>query len=144
MLAIVLATIASLFAIYLLAKARLGWKVCVLCAAVVTTWFALLILYRLGRFHDPVLVALLLGQSITGSFYFVQRRVVASLKIFTLPFFLSLTAASYFLIAGLRGSLPVMLLLMALWLAAYVAFSYRNDPGKKPVVNAVVDCCKEA
>ena len=143
MLAVVLLAIATLFVIYLLVKAGLGWKFCVLCAAVSSTWLVLLVLYKTGRFGDPVLLALLLGLSVTGIFYFVQRRVPATLRVFTLPFFLSLTAIAYFAVQGVSGVLPVMGLLLALWLAAYLVFAYRNDPGKKPVVNAVIDCCKE-
>lgn len=143
MLGIVLLAILMLFVIYLLVKAGLGVKFCVLCAAVSSTWLVLLVLYWLGRFRDPALLALLLGQSVTGIFYLVQRRAAESLKVFTLPFFLSLTAFAYFAVSGTTGVWPAMLLLFGLWLAGYAVFAYRNDPGKKSVVNAVIDCCKE-
>ena len=143
MLFSVLVAIAVLFMAYLLIKSFIPFKFCVLCAAVSSTWLVLLVLYKLGWFHDPVLLALLLGQSVTGIFYFVQRRVPSTLRVFTLPFFLSLTAIAYVAVSGTGGVLPVMVLLLLLWLAGYVAFSYRNDPGKKAAVNAVIDCCKE-
>lgn len=84
-----------------------------------------------------------MGQSITGVFYLAMRRLPKELKLFSLPFLLSLTAVFYWLITG-RASLPALWFLTGLWLAAWVLFGWRRDPGKKTALTkAVIDCCEE-
>jgi len=33
--------------------------------------------------------------------------------------------------------------LLALWIVAYIIFAYRNDPGKKSISDAVMNCCED-
>src|SRR3990167_2347724 len=115
---------------------------CSLCVAVASVWLVLLYLYKSGRFGDGVLLALLVGQSITGIFYFTYRKLPKSLRIFSLPFFLSLTAVLYTLITAIV-QLSVFILLTVLWLAAWIIFIYRNDPGKKAVAKILAKCCED-
>lgn len=118
-------------------------KVCALCGSVLLTWVGLLFLYRIGYFHDVALVSLLMGQSVAGIYYAVDKRVVPALRIFTLPFFLTLTAMFYVLIVGVGSILPSLLVLLALWVIAYIVFAYRKDPGKKSITDAVMNCCED-
>lgn len=134
-LAITLVFIAALTARKITQKAF-----CAICAGVALTWIGLLALYRTGRYHDAVLLGLLMGQSIVGIFYWAERRSPAVLKVFALPFLLTLTAASYWLITG-NFVLPAVGLVALLWLAAWLVFTYRNDPAKKPIADAAMDCC---
>lgn len=143
MLATILLGIMLLFVFYMIVKSGFHIKFCVLCAAISTTWLGLLWLYKLGRFNDPVILALLMGQSITGIFYMVESRVTRELRIFTLPFFLTLIAVFYYFIKGFHGSLPVFSILLILWLMGYAIFASRNDPGKKPLVETVINCCQD-
>jgi hypothetical protein len=143
MLASILLTITGLFVLVLGARKALPIKVCALCISVVLTWASLLVLYHAGHFHNVALLALLMGQSVTGFFYFVQKRVAPMLRVFTLPFFLTLTTLFYFAITPTRDILPTALILLGLWLMAYVIFSWRNDPGKKQVTDAAMNCCGE-
>ncbi len=113
---------------------------CAICIAISGTWISLLILYKLGRFHNVTLLALLMGQSVSGMFYLLRGQVPASLRIFTLPFFLSLTAIFYVLITD-EFILPAFGLTSGLWLLTWLVFVYRNDPGRKPLAKAVMDCC---
>lgn len=135
-------------AISLLFMASLAFKnlilkkpFCSLCVAVASVWLALLVLYKNGRFNDDVLIGLLVGQSITGIFYFARRRRPKILRIFSLPFFLSLTAIFYTIVTG-DIQLSVFVLLLVLWLAAWVVFTMRNDPGKK-VAKILAECCED-
>lgn len=114
--------------------------ICAICTGVAVTWIGLLALYKTGRFHDPVLLSLLMGQSVTGVFYWVQRRTPAILNIFALPFLLTLTTIFYWLV---KNDLVISALgLVALiWLAAWFIFAYRNDPARQSVAKAAVDCC---
>ena len=136
-LAISLIFIASLIIRNLLNKAF-----CSLCVAVASVWLVLLYLYKSGRFSDGVLLALLVGQSITGIFYLTYRKLPKSLRIFSLPFFLSLTAVLYMLITA-DIQLAVFILLLVLWLAAWIIFTYRNDPAKKAITKILAKCCED-
>jgi hypothetical protein len=141
MLATLLLVITGLFVLALGVKQALSLMICVLFTSILLTWTGLLVLYRTGRFHDTVLLSLLMGQSVTGLFYFVQKRITPSLRVFSLPFFLTLTTAFYAAITATRTVLPPLLVLLGLWVAAYVVFAYRNDPGKKHLTDAVMNCC---
>ena len=136
-LAISLIFIASLIIRNLLNKAF-----CSLCVAVASVWLVLLYLYKTDRFSDGVLLALLVGQSITGIFYLTYRKLPKSLRIFSLPFFLSLTAVLYMLITA-DIQLAVFILLLVLWLAAWIIFTYRNDPAKKAITKILAKCCED-
>lgn len=116
------------------------WPLCAICVSIATTWITLLILYRVNRFHDQVLLSLLMGQSTAGSYYQLQKRVPAALRIFTLPYFLTLTAAAYFLITA-HLVFSAFILLTVLWVLTWFIFVYRNDPGKKSLAKATMDCC---
>lgn len=137
-----LSIISGLFIVSLLAKHLLNRKFCVLCASVTITWLGLLGLYFFDLFHDTILIAILMGQSITGLYYFVDKRVAKPLKVFTLPFLLTLTAVVYMLIKT-RVIMAAFVLLLAIWLVCWLIFVYRGDPGKKPLVKALMECCED-
>lgn len=138
-----LLVIIILFVVLLLARRVGGIKFCVLCVSISLTWIGIFVLHKLNRFQDLLLLALLLGESVTGVFYFTQRRVSKELKIFSLPFFLSLTTLAYYLVNPINQVLLILFLLFGLWLAAWIIFIYRNDPGKKKLAENVMDCCSE-
>ena len=138
----VFGAISLLFVIGILFKYFTKLRFCVLCVSIAFTWIVLLILFKSGRFHDQVLLSLLMGQSIAGIFYLVQGRIPKTLRIFTLPFFLSLTAIFYLLITA-DIILPVFVLLTILWVLAWLLFASRNDPGKRPLAKAVMECCED-
>ena len=134
--------VSGLFATGLLARQILNRRLCVICVSVALTWLGLLILYRLDRFLDTTLLSLLMGQSISGLYYFVKQRVPKVMQLFTLPFFLSLTAFFYMLIKA-EVTLPAFGLLLGLWAIAWLIFTYRNDPAKQRVVKAATECCED-
>lgn len=117
-------------------------SICAICVGVALTWLVLFILYKTGAYKDTVLLSLLIGQSVTGLYYLGLRRLPKSLRIFTLPFFLSLTAIFYLLITE-KFVLGAFGLLTVLWLAAWLIFINRKDPGKKPLTQAVTNCCED-
>ncbi len=143
MLVLILITITVLFITILGVKKILSLKICAICGSIVITWVGLLFLYRTGYFRDAVLLSLLMGQSITGLYYAVDKRVPPALRIFTLPFFLTLTVLFYIAIVGTSSILLPFLVLLVLWMGAYGIFAYRNDPGKKSISDAVMNCCED-
>lgn len=138
----ILGAVSGLFWAALIAKHLLARKFCALCVSISLTWLGLLGLYFFDLFHDSVLLAILMGQSITGLYYFVDKRVPKPLRVFTLPFFVSLTAGVYMLIKT-EIIIPAFILLLVIWLACWFIFSYRNDPGKKPLAKALMECCED-
>jgi len=134
--------ISLIFIASLIVKNLVNKAFCSLCVAVASVWLVLLFLYKADRFSDGILLALLVGQSITGIFYLTYRKLPKSLRIFSLPFFLSLTAVLYMLITA-DIQLAVFILLLVLWLAAWIIFTYRNDPAKKAVAKILAKCCED-
>ena len=137
-----LAAVSGLFVAGLLAKHLLNRRFCVICASVSLTWLGLLGLYYFDLFDDTILLAILMGQSITGLYYFIDKKVAKSLRIFSLPFLLSLTAAVYMLIKT-EIIIAAFVLLLVVWLACWLIFSWRHDPGKKPLAKAFMECCED-
>ncbi|OGL24911.1 hypothetical protein A2884_02155 [Candidatus Saccharibacteria bacterium RIFCSPHIGHO2_01_FULL_48_12] len=136
-LAITLVFIGTIFL-----KVKFKKSFCSVCAAIGLTWLFLLLLYKDDRFDDVVLLALLIGQSVTGVLYFAYRHLPKILRVFILPSLLSLTAIGYWLITS-QVQLSVFILLAVLWLTAWVIFIYRNDPGKKTVSKILSNCCED-
>ncbi len=50
------------------------FKICAVCATVVTTWLGLLILKLIGFNISQLVIAILMGQSIAGFMYFLEKR----------------------------------------------------------------------
>ena len=136
----VLILVTGLFAGGLLVRNVLMRRLCALCMSISGSWLILLLLYKLDRFHDPVLLALLMGQSVTGAFYFLQRKLARSLRVFTLPFILTSTVLAYWIVGGIVAVLPVFGFLFLLWVAGYILFVANRDKGSR-VTRAAITCC---
>lgn len=136
----VFAAMTLLFALALGARRLTRWDLCALCLSVSLTWIGLLILHKTEIFTDTALLAILMGQSVTGVFYMLRDRVPRVLRIFTLPFFLSLTAVSYILITS-DFIISSLMFLAVMWIGAWIIFASRNDPGTQPLATAVIECC---
>lgn len=133
--------ISLMFIASLVFRRKSSRKLCAICAAVALSWLILLVLYKVGSYSSGLLVGILMGQSITGFFYFGQKRLPKALRIFTLPYFLSMTAIAYFLISD-NFVWPAFLFLAALWVIAWLIFINRSDPAKK-LAETVIDCCED-
>lgn len=55
-------------------KRNFRFKICAICATVASTWTGLIILKLSGLEIPQVIVAILMGQSIVGFMYFLERR----------------------------------------------------------------------
>ncbi len=75
----VLAAIAAAYVAWLILaipiRKLLKINLCAICAAVSSTWITLLIIYYRGFEIDPVIPAILMGQSVTGLMYLYERKV---------------------------------------------------------------------
>lgn len=135
-----LLTITLLFFILLAIKSRLTWKICAICSAVSLTWLALLFAYHTDRFDNILLLALLMGQSITGIYYLWEKRTPEDWLIFRLPLLLSLLYLFYVII-DLTLYWQPLALLAVLWASSYILFLRRTKPSFKQAFEKIIACC---
>lgn len=96
-------------------KKLIGKKVCAICAAVSLTWLSLLILWLTGFKIDPLVIAILMGQSIVGIMYQAEEYFEKKkLKKFWLVRILMITLGTLFVYLLLRKIWLVLLILIAL------------------------------
>ena len=115
---------------------------CVICGAVSLTWLGLLILYWQGIFTDVVTVSLLVGETILALYYLFDAKAKEELKFFRLPFLLSLITTAYFVIT-FSFSLNVLFLLVGLWFAFLIIYSFRyKSVAVESFMSSVMECCK--
>jgi hypothetical protein len=142
----IVAAIIVLFFLILIIKQifpkKLKNKTCALCLAVIITWLSLLVLYWSGRFDNLVIISLLMGGSILGIFYTIERNVKKDLTLFRLPFFLTLLSLGYFLLT-LEVVVKVLILLFILWFVFLIIYLYRKNKNLNSFVKKIVECCKK-
>ncbi|MBI2672580.1 hypothetical protein HYX16_06620 [Candidatus Woesearchaeota archaeon] len=78
-------------------------KICALCAAVSLTWLTLLALNFFGYKIDSLILAILMGESVTGIAYLLDKRIknklyLSLLRLFTIIF----GTLAVYLILGLK------------------------------------------
>ena len=137
-----LIAITGFFLLYFLIKPwveRLA-DYCVICISVTTTWVVGLVLYFTGYLTDPLLLALLMGTSVTGGYYYLDAKYEV-LHFFRLPLFLSLLTTA-FSILSLTVEWKAFLLLSCLWVVFGLIYGYRTSPAFSGLVKRVIECCK--
>jgi hypothetical protein len=140
-LLIIFAIMTLAFAVLLATKRLLPFKLCLICATISASWLTLLALTKLGVFHDPLLVALLMGQSIVGIYYLLERHAPTPLLVFRWPFLLTLTLIAYSALNWRSSLLPVYWFVLALWILGRIILSYRADPARPSLAKRLIDCC---
>ena len=140
-LAEVFLVITGLFALFLVLK---KWfpKICVICAAVALTWLVLLFGYHSDWFEDRLLLGLLMGQSITGIYYLLVKKMPEQWRIFQLPLLLSLTYILYVAVI-LEVYASALIVIVGLWaLFSFVYFS-KNSQKLNRIAKKIIECCKD-
>lgn len=143
----ILAIITILFFILLIIKKFLSNKLkknfCVLCGAVVLTWIGLLVLYFLGIFQNKIILALLIGESTLGIFYLVEKKVKEKLKIFRLPFLLTLILLAYLLLEIPKDIIIDAIFLIVIWVAFILIYLFQSNGKIKKIGRRLIECCRE-
>ena len=104
MLSIILFSITILFFILIVIKKKIDSEYfCPVCGAVSLTWITLFILYYLGYFEDKTILALLMGQSVVGIYYLWEKMASEEVKVYRLPFLLTMTLITALLLNLLDG-----------------------------------------
>lgn len=141
-----LSMITVLFFLLLLIKSILGKKLkenfCVLCLSVSLSWIFLLILYFFDLFNNILIIALLMGLTILGIYYRIENKIKNELKLFRLPFLLSLIFIAYSLLSK-TIEIKNILLLSILWIFFLFVYSYRKNKKINFLMNKILECCKK-
>lgn len=139
-LAFIFASIIGIFIFLLFIKKWLPFTICVICLSVSGAWLVLLGLYYLARFNDPVILSLLMGGSVVGFYYMIEKRVSKSLTVFRLPFLLTLFFAAYSAVTLTFAVLPFLLITLT-WIVLFSIYFYRNKPAVRQTVKNITECC---
>lgn len=134
--------IAVLFAILLIVQSLTKWQFCALCAGVFAVWLGLVALYWAGWFQNITLAAPLLGASVVGIYYSVERKAKERLYVFRLPFFLTLLFAAYLLLGAAGRYFEIIFFLATLWVFFGAVYAYRENPRIGKLAKRIIECCK--
>lgn len=140
--ALIFAMIIGIFFVLLGVKRIIRKDFCVLCASVSLTWLGLLIAYKVGEWTDPMPVILLMGGSVVGIYYLVDRRVRALWHVFRLPFFLTLVLAVLAVFYPLRELVMPGIFTLGTWLLMGLTYALRHVPGVKAFFQQLLACCR--
>jgi len=139
-------SITSLFFFILILRRFLPYekreKICSICLAISVTWISLLVLYHLDKFNNVLFIAILMGMTILGIFYTLERKVKKELTFFRLPFLLTLILFFYYLIT-LENLFKESVFVLALWIFFIIIYHYRENPGFRGYVDKIIECCKK-
>lgn len=146
-LLLALGMIILFFVLFLIIKSISKKSFCVLCAAVSLTWLLLLVLsWRLKIFDDILLIALLLGGSIVGMLYFLEKKVAEKKMpekylLFRLPLYLTMVSGAYFVLN--RTVIGIIIIpLLILWLLFILIFLYQHNYRIRALAEKIITCCK--
>lgn len=137
---IIFLAIVVLFFVLLAIKEKISKRFCVICASISLTWIVFLILYRLEYFNNALILGILIGESVTGIYYLVEKNVKEDLHVFRLPFLLSLTLAAYLLLAS-TVTMYLIIFLLSLWALFMIMYIYRRGAAGH-LVKKIIECCK--
>lgn len=140
--ALILFALIGLFSLLLLLKHFSRIKFCVLCVSVSLTWLTLLLLYKLDVFENGILLALLMGQSITGLYYLFEKKAQEKWHLFKFPLNLSLLMIFYLAITG-QFLIESFSIIVALWILFILLFVYRENDRVQKVAAKIVACCRD-
>ncbi len=121
---------------------RLKERFCVICFSIAFTWITLLVMYRVRVFHNPIVLALLIGESTVGVFYFVDSIAAEKFKIFRLPFILTLIVAAYSLLRIPGDIVRSVLFVIALWVAIGLVYVFRRNRRMNAFLKRMIECCR--
>lgn len=112
-------------------------KVCVICLSIALTWIFLLALFWSGKFHDKTIMALLIGQTIVGVYYILERKVNRPLLIFRLPFLLTAIFIAYSILEIFIFN--ALIFIFVLWILFFIVYLFKNNE----FANKLIECCKK-
>lgn len=140
-LTIALISIVALYVMGLVAQSIARWRFCALCVSVSATWLWLLVAYLLGRADDKLLIGILMGGSVVGIMYMLERRLPERFSLFRLPYLVSMVALVYAVVGGSVVA-SVLGALVVLWAVALVVYVFRTNDRVARIAQRIIACCK--
>lgn len=122
-------------------KKKIKDSFCVICASISLTWLILLILYLVNLFDNILIISLLMGMSLTGIYYLMERKIGKinkRFKIFRLPFILTLIIIAYYVLT-FENIFKNILVVGSLWIFFALIYFYNNSQ----LAKKLLECCKE-
>jgi len=148
MLTLALLSIVLLFILFVLLKPSLDKllriRFCALCASVASTWLWMLVLLFLQYPIDIPLLAILLGESVTGIMYRLSYTLKPKRNPLTGIFIILVgTTLAYFIVTGIFEAASLWILVPVFVLAPIVSVIQRqpNAPGGKRLLQQLEHCC---
>ncbi|MDP3982204.1 MAG: hypothetical protein Q8P70_01485 [bacterium] len=138
---IALISISLLFFFFLGIKERLKLSICPLCLAVSGTWAVLLVLYLGWSMGNPILLGVLMGQSVLGLVSLAEKKAPHSIALFRLPLLLTLTFLAVALILG-EFHLSAGIFVLGIWVVFGILWVKRSESARSFVLS-IISCCKD-
>ena len=138
----VILSITILFGFFLFLRSVGLLKICALCLAVSSTWIVLLIAYYKSEIMiDPLILGVLMGGSVVGLMYLLEKKIPEKYMIFRLAFYSTLSSWVYF---ALKRAIVyrATLVLLVVWIISLAIFMSRRRKGVKVWFENIISCCK--
>ncbi|GBD34785.1 hypothetical protein HRbin35_00536 [bacterium HR35] len=112
-------------------------NICAVCGAISLAWLLFLILYYFGYFKNQIILSLLIGGTVSGIFNLLKEK----LRIFKLPFILTLFAFAYFLLVK-NINFYVLYFLLFLWIIFGLIYIFSKKQNLQSILQKLFECCK--
>lgn len=130
------------FLVLVFLRSKLPWKFCAACVAISSSWLALLVFYFINKAANPLLTVLLMGESVVGLYYLLEKKVPDAWQIFRWPYLMTGTALVY-LIFDRRSFFTSTILILVLWIFFGIIFVARNNQQVKKYFERLIACCRD-
>lgn len=118
-------------------------KFCAVCVAISVTWLALLAARLMGYTVNPVLIGVLVGESIVGLYQMMEKRVPAGWQIFRWPYIITATVVAYLILGVRSGGRLAVVLLGLMWIGWGAILVMRHNPFIKKIAGRLIACCRD-
>lgn len=130
------------FIFFIVIKKVTNKKLCAICFAVSSTWLVFLILFFLGKYGDTLSLAILMGGSAVGLFYYLSSIALEKYYVFKFPFLVTLFWFIYFVLSSKNVLGSEFIILLFLWLFFGLIFLISPNKKIKNIAKSIVECCK--
>ena len=119
------------------------FRYCAVCITVSLSWMFLLVTKLVGYNVNPVLTGVLMGESIIGLYYLLERKAPVSWQIFRWPYIITMTVLTYVILGIISGIWSAILMLVIIWIVCGVIFAWRESVLFKKIAEQLIACCRD-
>jgi hypothetical protein len=132
-----------IFVLSLLAQSFTRLKFCAVCVTISLTWLTLLIAWLVGYPIDPMLIGVLMGESVVGLYYLIEKKARVDWHIFRWPYLVTMTVLVYLVVGVRSGVWQALILLALIWIVWGSVFVLRKYPSVKKITERLLACCRD-